>query len=94
MKDEGKFDWIGPGFAVQGTAFYNANKDKAVNGYYNNWADGEPSANSDAEDCVEMRSAGMWNDRNCYAPNAYFIVEFGFPSTMLPDVPSWIRFRK
>ena len=27
---------------------------------FTNWASGEPNANIEGEDCVEMRSAGMW----------------------------------
>jgi len=82
MKDEGTFEWIGPGRAIQGITFYDSETSTAVDDAFTNWASGEPNANIEGEDCVEMRSAGMWNDRNCYAPNAYFVVEFGNPSTI------------
>lgn len=40
---------------------------------FTNWNDGEPN-NSFGEDCVEMRSDGQWNDRDC-SSNRPFVCE-------------------
>lgn len=35
------------------------------------WADSEPNSLYEAEDCVELRSSGTWNDDRCNAKIAY-----------------------
>ena len=82
MKNEGAFSWIGPKHLIAGTKFWEGDGDgQAIDGRYTNWYTNEPSSDGE-EDCVEMRGGqGYWNDRNCYEPNAFFIVEFGNPLT-------------
>mmetsp|Transcript_11598 Transcript_11598/g.24398 ORF Transcript_11598/g.24398 Transcript_11598/m.24398 type:complete len:275 (-) Transcript_11598:329-1153(-) len=88
MKNEGAVSWVGPKELVNGVKFWEGGVNgKAIDGRYNNWAKNsggtqiEPNANG-SEDCVEMRGGGgHWNDKNCYQPNEFFIVEFGTPST-------------
>lgn len=79
MNEEKTFEWIGPGKMSVGVPFYSDGA--PVDDAYNNFASGEPSEEG-MEDCVEMRSGqGMWNDRECYAAQNFFFVEFGEPST-------------
>ena len=88
MRNEGVFSWIGPKHLVNGVKFWEGDENgQAIDGRYTNWAvsssgaQTEPNANGE-EDCVEMRGGGgHWNDKNCYQPNEFFIVEFGTPAT-------------
>lgn len=86
VMQEGTFVWVGPKTLATGTPFWNGGSDgHAIEGRYQNWATSstgqqlEPNAGG-SEDCVELRSGGgHWNDRNCYASNNYFVIEFGDP---------------
>ena len=87
MEMEGVFRWIGPEWPWPKFWEGDANG-QAVHNAYTNWGqDGngvqnQPDSNGE-EDCVEMRGQqpGRWNDKNCYQPNEFFIVEFGTPAT-------------
>jgi len=88
MKNEGVFSWIGPKHLINGVKFWEGDKNgQAIDGRYTNWGQdtsgqSQPDSNGE-EDCIEMRGAspGRWNDKNCYQPNEFFIVEFGTPAT-------------
>ena len=86
MENEGSYSWIGPeGLRVK---FWEGDEiGEAIDGRYTNWAQdssgqSQPDSNGE-EDCIEMRGAspGRWNDKNCYQPNEFFIVEFGTPAS-------------
>ena len=53
---EGSFEWV---------------TGEPVTGYVN-WNSGEPDPTTrEAEDCLEMRPGGVWNDTRCTAVRAY-----------------------
>ena len=89
MKNEGSFSWIGPKRLMNGVKFWEGDMNgQAIDGRYTNWGQdssgnqNQPDSNGE-EDCIEMKgySPGRWNDKNCYQPNEFFIVEFGTPAT-------------
>lgn len=91
--EEGSFAWIGPQkMSTGGLVFYE--NDKAVDGSFINWAEGEPNEGGDSgtsEDCVAMYGGGegKWFDRNCYYAESYFLVEFGPPVANIEE--TWAK---
>ena len=45
---------------------------------YTNWNVGEPN-NGTSEDCAEMYTTGLWNDRRCNNGNQHFVCEAHAP---------------
>lgn len=70
---EGQWTWVGNGAIADGFQFWQGGAGgQAVGGAYVEWAAGEPTASTAAEDCAAMsvlggamRDAGEWDDRSC-----------------------------
>lgn len=63
--------WIWAGDGVEGGAVFS-NVSTSQNGYYTNWAAGQPD-NSSNEDHLEMSAAGTWNDALLTVAKSYVI---------------------
>ena len=81
LRSEGEFEWVG-GKHSSDVFWVKADGSRAaLEGFYSNWAPGEPNDAAAKEDCVVMdvgtgSLSAHWNDEPCYKPRQYFIVEF------------------
>jgi hypothetical protein len=76
-KSTHQLTWIGLGDSVTEGEFRWVTGPKVTLAF---WFPGEPNSLYNAEDCVEVRATGEWNDDRCDAPLSYVCECDGIPS--------------
>eukprot|EP00092_Neocalanus_flemingeri_P013748 GFUD01014827.1.p1 GENE.GFUD01014827.1~~GFUD01014827.1.p1 ORF type:complete len:601 (-),score=175.50 GFUD01014827.1:102-1904(-) len=66
-----------------GNFVWDYSEDQLSDGY-TNWSDGEPSNDSDQEECVEMITGMGWNDRRC-SQECQYVCQFNQENEMSLD---------
>ena len=61
--------WVGNQCSVSNPTYwgseYLSNESPNAASNNGNWNSGEPNSNCDTEQCLEVRSDGLWNDKSC-----------------------------
>ena len=56
--------------SVEGKFVYTSDKSPI---WFNNWNEGEPNNAGDAENCVQVKQNGFWNDVSCHGDEMSFV---------------------